>query len=138
MRNRKLRIVWSVAWGLVCVLLIALWVRSYWWEDTISYKKLGVLSNRGTLYFGRDDVLATSAWSMASDPATYKSELPQGIGWVNDPFWFFIYSPHYIIVVMSAAIAVLPWLRWRFSLRTLLIAMTLVAVVLGLIVWLRS
>jgi hypothetical protein len=28
-------------------------------------------------------------------------------------------------------------LRWRFSLRTLLIATTLVAVVLGLIVWLR-
>ena len=34
----------------------------------------------------------------------------------------------------------LPWLPWmpgRFSLRTLLIATTLVAVVLGLIVWLR-
>ena len=30
---------------------------------------------------------------------------------------------------------VAPWLRWRFSLRTLLIATTLVAVVLGLIVW---
>ena len=26
-----------------------------------------------------------------------------------------------------------PWMRWRFSLRSLLIAMTLVAVVLGLI-----
>ena len=30
MRFRKLRIAWSVAWGVVAVLLIVLWVRSYW------------------------------------------------------------------------------------------------------------
>ena len=35
------------------------------------------------------------------------------------------------IVVLAAA----PWLRWRFSLRTLLIATTLIAVLLGIIVW---
>ena len=35
MRCRKLRIAWSVVWGLAIVLLIVLWVRSYWWEDTI-------------------------------------------------------------------------------------------------------
>ena len=29
MKHRKLRIAWSVAWGIVAVLLIALWVRSY-------------------------------------------------------------------------------------------------------------
>jgi hypothetical protein len=34
-------------------------------------------------------------------------------------------------------LAFVPWLRWRFSLRTLQIATTLVAVALGLIVWLR-
>ena len=39
--------------------------------------------------------------------------------------------------MLSAVAAISPWLRWRFSLRTLLIATTLVAVVLGLIVWLR-
>ena len=30
MRFRKLRIAWSVVCGLVAVLLIVLWVRSYW------------------------------------------------------------------------------------------------------------
>ena len=29
MRFRKLRIAWSVACGIACVLLIVLWVRSY-------------------------------------------------------------------------------------------------------------
>ena len=29
MKYRKLRIAWSVAWGIVAVLLCVLWVRSY-------------------------------------------------------------------------------------------------------------
>ena len=33
-RFRKLRIVWSVAWGVVAVLLCVLWVRSYFIRDT--------------------------------------------------------------------------------------------------------
>ena len=33
LKYRKLRIAWSVAWGMLAVLLIALWVRSYWHVD---------------------------------------------------------------------------------------------------------
>src|SRR4051794_41164867 len=36
MRFRKLRIAWSVLWGLACVLLIVLWVRSYRGGDSIT------------------------------------------------------------------------------------------------------
>ena len=35
MRFRKLRIAWSVAWGVACLLLIVLWVRSYRQVDTL-------------------------------------------------------------------------------------------------------
>ena len=51
-------------------------------------------------------------------------------------------APLWLPVLLTASFAVLPWasslsrLR-RFSLRTLLIVTTLVAVLLGLIVWLR-
>jgi len=41
------------------------------------------------------------------------------------------------VSAMILALAWLPWQRWKFGLRTLLIATTLVAIVLGLIVWLR-
>jgi hypothetical protein len=34
MRFRKLQIAWSVVWGVVAVLLIVLWMRSYWWTDS--------------------------------------------------------------------------------------------------------
>ncbi len=37
MRFRKLRIAWSVFWGLAAVLLVVLWVRSYWWVDQLGY-----------------------------------------------------------------------------------------------------
>ena len=43
--------------------------------------------------------------------------------------------PHWFALVVVALLATSPWLSYRFSLRTLLIATTLVAVVLGLIVW---
>src|SRR5262245_57793790 len=32
---RGLRIAWSVVWGILCVLLIVLWMRSYWWVTNI-------------------------------------------------------------------------------------------------------
>ena len=35
MKFRKLRIAWSVTWGIAAVLLIALWVRSYWVYDLL-------------------------------------------------------------------------------------------------------
>jgi hypothetical protein len=45
--------------------------------------------------------------------------------------------PVWFLALLSVALAALPWVYWskRFRLRTLLIATTLVAVGLGLIVW---
>jgi hypothetical protein len=48
---------------------------------------------------------------------------------------FAIMAPHPVLALISATTAVSPWLRRQFSLRTLLIATTLVAVGLGLAVW---
>jgi hypothetical protein len=50
--------------------------------------------------------------------------------------------PHWVLTLIAAAGSVAHWYRWRFSLRTLLVAMTLAAVGLGAILhavwWLRS
>jgi hypothetical protein len=48
--------------------------------------------------------------------------------------WQFV-APGWVLGGLCVAVAGLPWLRWRFSLRTLLIVTTLVAVVLGLAVY---
>jgi hypothetical protein len=54
---------------------------------------------------------------------------------VRKPKWTHLYIPHWFIIAVAGLLAALPWLRWRFSLRTLLIGMTVVAVVLGLVIW---
>jgi hypothetical protein len=45
--------------------------------------------------------------------------------------------PDWFLIGVALALSFVPWKKWswRFTIRTLLIAMTLVAVALGLIVW---
>jgi hypothetical protein len=38
------------------------------------------------------------------------------------------------VILFPLSLAAVPWIDWRFSLRTLLVAMTLVAVLLGVLV----
>src|SRR3954470_6536128 len=42
MKFRKLRIAWSVFCSLACVLLIVLWVRSYWYMDQLDCRYSGL------------------------------------------------------------------------------------------------
>src|SRR6478609_5343646 len=50
-RFRNLRIAWSIMCGILCVLLIVLCVRSYWWTDLLAYRKgqtyVSVATGRG-------------------------------------------------------------------------------------------
>jgi hypothetical protein len=63
---------------------------------------------------------------------------PRFAWWVNGHNGnMVIRTPHWPLVLLSAALAVAPWFKWRFSLSTLLIATTLVAVGLGIVVALR-
>jgi len=41
--------------------------------------------------------------------------------------------PHWPVVAIAVLLPVVPWLRYRFSLRTMLISVTLIAVALGLL-----
>jgi hypothetical protein len=168
MRFRKLRIAWSVGCGIACVLLIVLWVRSYWRVEQISGTfgatvdqvtgkpgdKYGIgfgvfYGCVGAEFLNRSDRTSTlphrpirftsRSTGDRTIPILRKAHPPiLGFQWrfvpggstVYIPFWFLT-----SIVAIVAAISAAPWLRWRFSLRSLLIATTLVAVALGLAVW---
>jgi hypothetical protein len=117
---RYLRIAWSVTWGIACLLLIVLWVRSYWRTDHATYQysvsdSFHVMTTQGTVLF------LYGANSLELTTLDYV-QWWQGIQIWPLTLWF---------SVMAAA----PWLPWHFSLRTLLIVMTLVAIVLGAIVF---
>jgi hypothetical protein len=133
-----LRIAWSVCFEILCVLLIALWVRSYRLRDEVSLSwKTFLGSNSGTVYFHQAGIPLLlgephGRWFhfKATEPRkTFKWQptyggLPGGS----------IYFPHWFLVVLILTIAALPWIPWstRFSLRTLLIVTTLIVVTLGL------
>jgi hypothetical protein len=154
MRFRKLRIAFSVTCIVACVLLIALWVRSYWCWDDVAWRlttKRGFLvssqSGGAVLDYHEFDssALALIKWRVRSQPSPDKNLLPiagideayAGFLLLNGPDGFLLVIPYWFLVPLTLALAATPWLpMWsrRFTLRTLLIATTLVAVVLGLIV----
>jgi hypothetical protein len=146
MRYRKLRIAWSVAWGIACVLLIALWVRSYWWLEQyqflISTRYVIITSAQGTSHISsatnrvwtEPQLLGFRRYSLGVD-VDYSG--PSLVPWlyrnVELPSYFTIVLPYWLLLLFAAILAVAPWSPGcsRFSLRTLLIATTLVAVLLG-------
>ena len=165
MNHRKLRIAWSVAWGIAAVLLVALWVRSNSYCD--SWTRTGVgIPRRIDLQSWRGRVLllvhpshapssavATHKWILHTTPsADWERGLKAAAGWgdllpppkvisvtTTQAAWQ-IWATDWLLLLLSATIGFAPWIRSlprpkNFSLRTLLIATTLVAVGLGVIAW---
>jgi hypothetical protein len=143
MRFRKLRIAWSVVCGIACVLLIVLWVRSYWCDELCYWtNKNGthttIGANMGVVYFSRNKLgngATASNW-------TYKNFTSHRLLWNHWSFWdgwntrVDVGLPYWSFVLPTIVLGYFPWLPLkRFSVRTLLIATTLVAVVLGFAVY---
>jgi hypothetical protein len=161
---RYLRIAVTAFSLTACVLLVALWVRSYSIHDAIQ-GTLGVIERadlrvdmaswQGRLCVSLKSFArtagqkwgwnATSAedweltlqraagWGPLTPPPNFVSFStgPRKNGWV-------IWSPHWFLCALAATFAIAPWMHrigWRFSLRTLLIAMTLVALALGTVIY---
>jgi hypothetical protein len=144
---RYLRIAISAVCGIACVLLVALWIRSYWHADSLTrvgndqiLTRLGTGS--GSLFFGYADYKATPNISPpeVTDGWEYQEYDPDGGKYVG---WMFIWGatqavvglPAWFVTLLLLALATLPWVTWRFTTRTLLIATTVIALVLGAVVY---
>jgi hypothetical protein len=156
---RWVRIAVSALCLTACMPLVALWVRSYWYEDLVRgpFSKSNSWYSRseaGWLTLGLSRATkATSHWSLISQniEERHRAELahiaeggtvtrwPPRFGFRRQFRAYYLYLPHWFVLLMIATFAVLPWIGWskRFSLRTLLIATMLVAVGLGIVVALR-
>jgi hypothetical protein len=149
MRVGKLRIAWSVAWGVVAVLLCVLWVRSYFHEDRASGRVFSTgirfYSSRGwlVLFKNRAPLQAAYPWSIELGGEHWLQPADSRLGF-SSPLAFFgraatshISLPHWLVILVALIACSLPWMHWpkRFSLRTLLIAITFIAVALGFVVW---
>jgi hypothetical protein len=156
MRFRKLRIAWSIVCGIACLLLIALSVRSYWHYHMIGNQQGVVVaavveSWRGRIWFFWPEHALSTKWRYVSQQPEvhFGTPNPPHFARWEDTFGFAVHQtpkprprgdtfgvclPHWFQASVFAAMSAAIWLPWRFSLRTLLIATTMVAVVLGLII----
>ena len=154
---RYLRIGWTALCSIVVVLQVVLWVRSYWWIDFVlwtrpntlisatvfrgqagsTWSRIPVARRAEAQEFRRHSNRITSGTQVNYNDGTGKP-LPSYMGfkssWLSAPkptrattlvipFWF----PTFVMAVI-AAVPYWRGMKWRFSLRTLLIATTLVAV----------
>jgi hypothetical protein len=143
MKYRKLRIAWSVVWGVLALMLIVLWVRSYWRLD--SFGLYGAPSTKAaTSYNGAISAsiifheLGRPRWHCTSepniDPADFRGLL--SIEFYDDRKQDMLLAafPHWVGIVALVICASAPWTLRRFRLSTLLITTTLIAILLGLMV----
>lgn len=150
-------IAFSAVSGVVCLLLICFWVRSYWWDDHVdgpwdASQRIRLSSCEGwlTAAWLRNRRLPVP-WRVRSDNLQERYEGyekflkdSRGTGTIHHRIPKFGFHgalfqlPYWFVTTIAATSLLLPWLPYRFSLRTLLIAITLVAAFLGLVVWLSS
>jgi hypothetical protein len=138
------------------VLLICLWVRSYWCEDYIGYNYeleygFGSRSSKGRMTFVSYDARAYTGIDRIATKGFYLKSFDASEAPPSQPKWDFglkgahspstyLTVPHWSLALVFAVLALinpLSRIPRRFSLRTLLIATTLAAAGLGTVAWLR-
>jgi hypothetical protein len=159
---RKLRIAFSVVCGIVCLLMVLLWLRSYSYEDRLaqgtSSRLFRIYSWNGRLAFeqihpdrnpkirrsGVGPIILkdlSSSRFINSDPitgsGTFLGDDRVGFGRLDQDISTSVFVPYWFPVLVAAICTVLPWVPWsrRFRLRTLLFATAIVALLLAAIVY---
>jgi hypothetical protein len=144
MTLHKLRIAWSVFWGLACVLLIVLWVRSYVYSDALSgpiskTKRLFVSSLAGAVQCRLDErkwnnPISFRPWSIRTEAVAHFQKMSDELynaqatlgsppkktridfTWQVGLLGSTLFLPYCLLVLPTATTAVLPWI-YRTRLR---------------------
>jgi hypothetical protein len=134
---RRLLIAASVMCLIACTLLTAAWARSYRYVDILGTR---MVSMHGRLEIWTPGVLSENTSRPIAEAGALESEWlqrttpPTATGGGAPKIISVRYGP---LAILFGVLAAAPWMSKRFSLRTLLLATTLVAAVLGLIVAFR-
>jgi hypothetical protein len=142
---KYLRIVVTVLSLMACVMLIVLWVRSYQTLNNVSGHLPMINAIACTSAYGRVVVGIRNApspqdlnfHSAVLDDSSFGGRPKEPRTWFyfqRKAFRSSLQVPHGFLVFLTLTVAATSWLPLHFSLRTLLIAMTLAALVLGLVV----
>ena len=127
MKYRKLRIAWSVTWGVLAVWLCVLWVRSYQQYEAVARNNgkgctTILCSTGGTVQFVQDYMMNNNVgyvlparkgeWLLTQTETKYPAAMFQWHGRLLGESK--IVAPHWFLISVFAAIAIVPWLPLRF------------------------
>ena len=138
-----LRKVASIVCLVLCVALMGLWVRSYWWLDSLNFRifthSFALASDGGRISLEvSSGAIGLWRWEWLSQRVlshlwAARGEL--GFYFETDQLSTILYLPHWFVILVTACLAMLIRIRvsLRFDLRSLFIATTFLAVVLGMI-----
>jgi hypothetical protein len=139
---KTLRIAVTAPCLTACLLLVVLWVQGYWRTQSIKLRKppLGcsVWSGRGAIAVSfsnhirvnESDRFVYETYPIGRDRTTllgFDYQPGSSISWT-------IFIPNWFTIGLIGVLGAISWIPWRFSLRTLLVVTTLVAVGLGVVV----
>lgn len=138
---RYLRICWTVLCITAAITLCVLWVRSYTWAYIVGMNSShGFATSKGVLILNKPIGLMAKPSTGTRSPNRGHNgrfgifycpldvfSLVLGSGGIAIPIW--------AAVAILSTLALVPWTPTQFSLMSLLIAMTLIAALLGLTVW---
>lgn len=141
-QTKWLRIAVSVFFGVLTVALCVLWVWSKWRLYELNFGLCGYTAGIaaadgvfGIGYYPGDSPLVLHKAHLSDQVKERMAEVaPLGFALSLSPKKVGVNLPIWLLVLLSGSIVVVVYVR-QFSLRTLLIATTLVAIVLGLAVW---
>jgi hypothetical protein len=140
---RRLRIAAPVFFAVLAVAFVALWVRSYWALDffsKMSRQKIQTTlgSETGVIYFAKFDATVAYKGSVNSTTShgwlfVHRTPIRDrgGFDWIREPCSFYFTLPYWSLAAASTLIGGVPWIKWRFTVRAMLIAVTLIGLVLG-------
>jgi hypothetical protein len=150
-RFRKLRIAFFTTCLIAGALLIVLWVRSIWWVDSVNLPlwgnkliSVGTVSGTVGISYAISDCGLTYATMPADEYTKLRitsnlSPISPALGHISTAGWGFeMFIPDWFLLIAVMAMAAAPWTRRcsrQFSLRTLLIVTTLMAIALGTLVY---
>lgn len=136
---RYLRIAVSALGLAASVLVVAMWARSYWWLDRVS------VGNGKSVASWDGRLLVNEVFNLnPAQPELVGGVASKKIAGRTISIWSYRTGglvpvsvgkavPYRLLLAATATLAAVPWIRRRYGLSSLLVAMTMAAVVLGLI-----
>jgi hypothetical protein len=134
--------------AVLCALLFMLWVRSFFVQYTVFWPAMSDRAFYAHSVLGRICIGSQFRGNMPAPPfAVYSTSLEPldrdsfdrndgrfGFNVVTDKYYSTLLLPHWFVLCVAITLAAVPWIRWQYSMQTLLIVIALVAIVLGAMV----